>query len=1368
MNHATRFTKLALLLIVAGALALAGCGGDDGDTAPPMPPDPDPALITAQEAAADAEAAAKTAYDAARSALAGVTGMEDADPASYARAQNDVADAKAAYDAAKAANAMAQAADMAAAAQAAQATAEAAQGDAEDARDAAVMHAGMVSTAHQAELDRIAAAAEMKALTDAQAAAMMAYDGAKAALAAAQAALAGVEDIKDADMASYDMAMAAVADAQSAYDAAAAANTAAMAAMDSADAKAEQAKAEQAEMDAETAQMNAMTYAGMVMTAHQTTMYAAERQAITAAQTAARDEWRAARAAFAAIAGKQSADPAAYQLAMDAVDDAEAAYDATLEATTSAEAERYQEDAEDANQRAMAQVALVIAAYDAPAIAAAQMAAKTAADAAKADYEAAMAALAAVEAIKAMDEESYNTAAMKVEAAKMAYETAKMAYEMAMTGTLLADVVAQRDAAQNASDDASTANTDAMMYAGMVQSAEDTALSSAKTDAQTAYDAAKMAYEAAKMRVDALSAVDDDGRAKKDDNVEDYVRAMDALTRTKAAYDMAMAANGMAQAATLSTTARGHADDVETHQGTVDTEKMGVDMYAGLVETAYNAAQRQRNTDEENRLAEEQRVRDVASARSMAMQSYMDADGDATKAEMAAKAAEATAPGSAGAIAARAAATAARNAANMAKAAHDAIMDDMTKEQADAQATTAATQAGTANTQYMAAKTQNDTIQTAHQIAEETQRVAGVMAAQREANKAVEAAKTAMDEADAAAMVAETARDNAKDAFDRAVDARTDSTKAEAEYMAAKTAAMMAREAANAAETAYMAAKMAAEGIMADGTVDAAEMARDTAQTKSGEAVTARMTAETEKGKAETAENNAMMFASSHALGLLMAANAVGVMDNPATEADERAAEVAKVATEIGTAAASTNAGRNDSRDAGATAVTAGVTWDADMPDDPDTDDNEFVAGSPVVTVSEVAGGDIVSDTVGMPNADPVVQPNAKRITGLPGFAIGLDITDSNNTTETSRDRHVLVFTDRKQATAAIPMQVVNVTNTPATASRIIENERIEQNQATPNATGRAVINTDLDTVADLTANARYDHDGNSDTLPLAGTFSCVPTDECTVIQVDANGQVVGVVGDGTLLFTATPARDGDGNPTAENFIGVTKAAVAADDMSADYLVFGVWIEEDADGGTAGLQPEIGAFADGGTEFVTPVTLTGEATYNGAAAGVYTEGESVDYFQADATLTADFGAPGAGGDPAAADDQEGIITGRIHNIMAGGRSMSDVISLNSGHTRVTPPADQVDGNIETGGAFAGTTSMGAPMVDGTVVTYMYNGTWSGQFYGPAAEADATGVDTLPPSLAGTFGVTGTDNMGTMDDATDDVTRSYLGAFGARR
>ena len=40
--------------------------------------------------------------------------------------------------------------------------------------------------------------------------------------------------------------------------------------------------------------------------------------------------------------------------------------------------------------------------------------------------------------------------------------------------------------------------------------------------------------------------------------------------------------------------------------------------------------------------------------------------------------------------------------------------------------------------------------------------------------------------------------------------------------------------------------------------------------------------------------------------------------------------------------------------------------------------------------------------------------------------------------------------------------------------------------------------------------------------------------------------------------------------------------------------------------------------------------------------------------------------------------------------------------------------------------------------------------------------------TLPPAAAGTFGVTGIDNMGTADDADDDVTRSYVGAFGANR
>ena len=127
--------------------------------------------------------------------------------------------------------------------------------------------------------------------------------------------------------------------------------------------------------------------------------------------------------------------------------------------------------------------------------------------------------------------------------------------------------------------------------------------------------------------------------------------------------------------------------------------------------------------------AETQRQADVADARSRAMQSYMDADADAMKAEAAADDAEATSPGSPGAMAARNAATAARTAANAAKMAHDAIMDGMTKAEADAQADEAATQAGNANSSYMTAKAENDTIQTAAATGKEQQRVRDVTAA---------------------------------------------------------------------------------------------------------------------------------------------------------------------------------------------------------------------------------------------------------------------------------------------------------------------------------------------------------------------------------------------------------------------------------------------------------------------------------------------------------------------------------------------------------------------------------------------------------------------------------------------------------------
>ena len=248
------------------------------------------------------------------------------------------------------------------------------------------------------------------------------------------------------------------------------------------------------------------------------------------------------------------------------------------------------------------------------------------------------------------------------------------------------------------------------------------------------------------------------------------------------------------------------------------------------------------------------------------------------------------------------------------------------------------------------------------------------------------------------------------------------------------------------------------------------------------------------------------------------------------------------------------------------------------------------------------------------------------------------------------------------------------------------------------------------------------------------GTLTCPVNVSCSVDVTTA--------ADGTETVSSVDGYVFSGSRAA-------KAAVVEMDADAqaaanDYLAFGVWLQEDGDAGTDGNQPAFAAFAGGGPEFETPATLTGSAEYNGAATGVYTAGSSVDYFQASATLTADFGTAPATGD----DDELGTITGRIFGIVAGGENMSDIIRLNGG-------------TITADGAFAGNARMGT--YDPDTEEFPYNGHWGGQFYGPEAADDAEGADTLPPAAAGTFGVTGT--TGTGDDA---VTRSYVGAFGAHK
>ena len=114
------------------------------------------------------------------------------------------------------------------------------------------------------------------------------------------------------------------------------------------------------------------------------------------------------------------------------------------------------------------------------------------------------------------------------------------------------------------------------------------------------------------------------------------------------------------------------------------------------------------------------------------------------------------------------------------------------------------------------------------------------------------------------------------------------------------------------------------------------------------------------------------------------------------------------------------------------------------------------------------------------------------------------------------------------------------------------------------------------------------------------------------------------------------------------------------DDVAAtNYLAGGIWVyvpdEPDAAGDQARGEYEFGAFATGGDPFGDGIAaLTGDATYEGNAAGVYSRsgGRRNEFFGADVTLTARF------------DDQE--IDGRVDNFVdADGRrwGRSPVLTL---------------------------------------------------------------------------------------------------------
>ncbi len=250
-----------------------------------------------------------------------------------------------------------------------------------------------------------------------------------------------------------------------------------------------------------------------------------------------------------------------------------------------------------------------------------------------------------------------------------------------------------------------------------------------------------------------------------------------------------------------------------------------------------------------------------------------------------------------------------------------------------------------------------------------------------------------------------------------------------------------------------------------------------------------------------------------------------------------------------------------------------------------------------------------------------------------------------------------------------------------------------------------------------------------TDNIPTeTGRFNCVAGTACS-ISVDDKGAIVALQG-----YTFQPIASGT-SPV----------------LDADYLAWGVWLTV-PDATEATDLAVAGAFASGSDAFQVRAELTGTATYNGVATGMYSAGGMVEYFDADVSLTANFGGTvGADSTPATgnADENDGLligaVTGSVSGIRAGGMDVAGMLEL-----KRAPVIAGAENGDSTGG-FDGA-------AEGTVGGQLLKGMWGGQFYGPNEEAaDSMAARTeYPTTAAGTFAATGGGNTPV----------SILGSFGS--
>ena len=304
----------------------------------------------------------------------------------------------------------------------------------------------------------------------------------------------------------------------------------------------------------------------------------------------------------------------------------------------------------------------------------------------------------------------------------------------------------------------------------------------------------------------------------------------------------------------------------------------------------------------------------------------------------------------------------------------------------------------------------------------------------------------------------------------------------------------------------------------------------------------------------------------------------------------------------------------------------------------------------------------------------------------------------------------------------------------------------------TPDATNEAIAvdQTDADIVALVMSAAFVPGAGDSTQLRFA-------FDDAATTDMDEADEVMGTYdgGMGTYRCNAAAActvtLDSDGMITAmsDGWVFIPASDASVDVADGDYLHYGFWLKRTTDSDGAVTYNEVETFAGSSVPVSGDLgAVTGRATYNGGATGVYVrnvtgqDGAEIlarsGHFRADAELRATFGQVLA--DPT--DTTSGTIAPNMLNTLRGtidNFRLSDNSDLRPGWSVA------LEGDITAG---TGTAS-------GTAEGGMGDGSFTATFHG-STDPDADGTaDTQPGSVVGEF------NAGFSNG-------SVAGAFGARK